>query len=51
LFYHPERIMWHVVLAADATGGVQSRALWGLPEIVTDSESAKEYSARRQRFR
>lgn len=51
LFYRPERIVWHVVLAADATGGTQSRALWGLPEIVTDLKSAKEYSERRQRFR
>ena len=51
LFYHPERIVWHVVLAADAIGGVPTRAIWGSPEIVTDGESAKEYTERRQRFR
>ncbi len=51
LFYHPDRVMWRVVLAADATGGVPTRAVWGSPEIVTDNAGAKEYSARRQRFR
>jgi hypothetical protein len=51
LFYHPERVVWHVVLAADAIGGAPTRAIWGSPEIVTDSEAAKEYTARRQRFR
>jgi hypothetical protein len=51
LFYHPERVMWHLVLAADAIAGVPTRALWGSPEIVTDRHSAKEYSARRQQFR
>jgi hypothetical protein len=51
LFYHPDRIMWRVVLAADAIGGAPARALWGSPEIVTDRAGAKEYSARRQRFR
>ena len=51
LFYHPDRVMWHLVLSADAIGGVATRAVWGSPEIVTDTESAKEYSARRQRFR
>jgi hypothetical protein len=50
LFYHPDRIMWHVVLAADAIGGVPARAVWGSPEIVTDRESAKEYAVRRRRF-
>jgi len=51
VFYHPERMIWHVVLAADAIGGVPARAVWGAPEIVTDNEGAKEYSVRRQRFR
>jgi hypothetical protein len=51
LFYHPERVVWHVVLAADAIGGAPTRAIWGSPEIITDAEAAKEYSARRQRFR
>lgn len=51
LFYHPERVVWHVVLAADAIGGAATRAILGSPEIVTDRESAKEYTERRQRFR
>jgi hypothetical protein len=51
LFYHPERMIWGVVVAADAIGGAPTRAIWGSPEIITDTESAKEYSARRQRFR
>jgi hypothetical protein len=51
LFYHPERTVWHVVLAADATGSVPTRAIWGSPEIVTDAAAAKEYSERRQRLR
>jgi hypothetical protein len=51
LFYHPDHVRWRVVLAADAVGGAPSRAVWGSPEIVTDREAAKEYSARRQRFR
>lgn len=50
LFYHPDRISWHLVLAADAIGGVPARAVWGSPEIVTDSESAKEYAVRRRHF-
>ena len=51
LFYHPERVTWRVVLAADAIDGVPTTAVWGSPEIVTDREGAKEYTARRQRFR
>ena len=50
-FYHPERIVWHIVLGADALGGTPTRAIWGSPEIVTDHEAAKEYAARRQRLR
>ncbi len=49
LFYHPERMIWHVVLAADAISGVPARAAWGSPEIVTDNAGAKEYSTRRRR--
>jgi hypothetical protein len=51
LFYHPERVMWRVVLAADAIDGVPTTAIWGSPEILTDREGAKEYAARRMRFR
>ena len=41
LFYHPDRVMWRVVLAADAIGGVPARAVWGSPEILTDNAGAK----------
>lgn len=51
LFYDPDQILWHVVLAADAIGGAPTRAMWGSPEIVTDTQCAKEYSQRRQKFR
>jgi len=51
LFYHPDRVMWRVVLAADAIDGVPTTALWGSPEIVTDRDGAREYAARRMRFR
>ena len=51
LFYRPERVMWRVVLAADAIDGIPTTAVWGSPEIVTDRDGAKEYSERRMRFR
>ena len=51
LFYRPEHIVWRLVLAADTTDGVPATVLWGEPEIVTDTKSAREYVARRQRLR
>ena len=51
LFYRPDGITWRVVLAADAMENVPATVLWGAPEIVTDTESAREYTARRQRLR
>jgi predicted component of type VI protein secretion system len=51
LFYRPDRITWRVVLAADATENVPATVLWGVPEITTNAESAREYAARRQRLR
>jgi hypothetical protein len=51
LFYRPERIVWRLVLAADTTDNVPATVLWGEPEIVTDTASAREYVARRQRLR
>ena len=50
LFYRPDSIVWRLVLAADPLGGPGARAVWGSPEIVTDSTSAKEYVARRERL-
>ena len=51
LFYRPDSITWRVVLAADAIGGSGGTLLWGAPEILTDTQSAREYAARRQRLR
>jgi hypothetical protein len=48
LFYRPERIAWRVVLSADAVAGVPGRAVWGTPEIVTDTAAAREYAIRRR---
>ena len=47
LFYRPDRIIWNVVLAADAGGNGGAMAVWGSPEIVTDARAAREYAARR----
>ena len=49
LFYRPERVTWRLVLAADATSAAPATAVWGSPEIVTDTRSAREYAARRTR--
>jgi hypothetical protein len=51
LFYRPDRTTWRVVLAADATDNVPATVFWGMPEIITDTMSAREYSARRQKMR
>jgi hypothetical protein len=51
LFYRPDRITWRVVLAVDALAGGSATVLWAAPEIVTDTASAREYAARRQRLR
>ena len=51
LFYRPDRVTWRVVLAADATEDVPATVLWASPEIVTDTKSAREYAARRQKLR
>ena len=51
LFYHPDSVLWRVVLAADVIGDGPVSAVWGSPEIVTDFGAAKEYAARRQQLR
>lgn len=47
LFYRPERVTWRLVLATDPAGPAETRAVWGTPQIVADSASAKEYRTRR----
>jgi hypothetical protein len=51
VFYRPDRITWRLVLAADATVTGPATVLWGEPQIDTDTASAREYVARRQRMR
>ncbi len=52
VFYRPDQIIWRLVLAADAVDtGPAATVLWGEPQIETDTESAREYIARRQRLR
>lgn len=51
LFYRPDLVTWRLVLAADSMGGAPATAVWGLPEVLTDTQSAREYAARRQRVR
>jgi len=51
LFYRPDRIVWRLVLAADAIDTAPAAVLWGEPQIETDTASAREYAARRQRMR
>jgi hypothetical protein len=46
LFYRPDRITWRLNLSTDAIGGLPAIALWSRPEIVTDTQSAREYAAR-----
>jgi hypothetical protein len=46
LFYRPDRVTWRLNLAADAIGGQPAVALWSRPEIVTDTQSAREYATR-----
>jgi hypothetical protein len=51
LFYRPDRIVWRLVLAADAVDNAPPTVLWGEPQVETDMSSAREYIARRQRNR
>ena len=51
VFYRPDRVIWRLVLAVDAVQGGPATVLWGEPRIETDPESAREYTARRQRMR
>ena len=50
LFYRPDRIAWRLVLAADATGAAPAIAMWASPEVLTDTESAREYATRRRQL-
>jgi hypothetical protein len=51
LFYRPDRTAWRLVLATDPGAGTAVHGVWGAPAILTDSASAREYLARRERLR
>ena len=51
LFYRPDRVVWRLILSADAVAGVAERIVWGSPHITTDPSSAREYAERRQASR
>jgi hypothetical protein len=44
VFYHPDRITWRIVLASDTIAGAPGSVLWGTPQILTDTDSALEYT-------
>ena len=46
VFYHPDRITWRIVLAADPVAARPATVMWGTPQIVTDNKSALEYARR-----
>jgi hypothetical protein len=46
LFYRPDRMTWRLVLATDSIDGTPSKVVWGLPQILSDGASAREYVAR-----
>jgi hypothetical protein len=46
LFYRPDRMIWRLVLATDWLAA-PSTVVWGLPQILSDAASAREYAARR----
>ena len=50
LFYRPDRVTWRVVLSTDAIGPAPARAVWGSPELLTDTRAAKEYARRIQPY-
>ena len=48
LFYRPDRVIWRVVLAADALAPGDAAVAWGSPEILADSADVREYFDRRR---
>lgn len=50
LFYRPDRMVWRLVLSADAVSGAPGTVAWGSPQIVASSRNALEYQSRRARL-
>ena len=50
LFYRPDRMLWRLVLSADAISGAPGTVAWGTPQIVASTRSALEYQRRRARL-
>jgi len=50
LFYRPDRMIWRLVLSADAVAGAPGTVAWGSPQIVASTPHAREYESRRARL-
>jgi hypothetical protein len=50
LFYRPDRVVWRLVLSADATTAAAGTVAWGSPHLVASTRNAREYEARRARL-
>lgn len=50
LFYRPDRVLWRLVLSADAITGAPGTVAWGTPHIVASTRDALEYRTRRARL-
>jgi hypothetical protein len=50
LFYRPDRLLWRLVLSADAVAGAPGTVAWGTPQIVASTPHALEYETRRARL-
>jgi len=52
LFYRPDGIIWHLVLAVDVAGvGEPPMAVWGEPEVLAPASDVREYVERRRALR
>jgi hypothetical protein len=51
LFYRPDLVTWKLVLGADPVERAPpAGVVWALPEVLTDTTSAREYAVRRARL-
>jgi hypothetical protein len=50
LFYRPDRVLWHLVLSADAVSGAPATIAWAGAEIAASPGNAREYALRKARL-
>ena len=50
VFYRPDRVLWRLVLSADAMAGAPGTVAWGSPQIVASTPHALEFQKRRARL-